>query len=231
MSRSPIKITPSSSVAEEVELKSSCKRDDSILKSAIIHMLTGWPKHEKDIPDNLRELFNVRSLLSVSNGFRTNADIIVISTALGPYLLDKIHAGHQGITKCLEGARVYARWPGITRDIMHVFGACDRCQVNRPSQHREPLMSTPLPTGPWQREVVDLCSSQGKDYKVVVVVDYYSRWIDILQLRNTISAAYIAKLNDIFAKFGIPIELVTDDAAQFSSSDYKSFAEQNGLHL
>ena len=229
MSRSPIKITPSSSVAEEVELESNCTRDDFILKSAIIHTLTGWPKYEKDIPDNLRELFNVRSLLSVSNGFRTNADMIVIPTALGPDLLDKIDAGHQGITKCLERARVSARWPGITRDIMHVFGACDRCQVHRPSQHREPLMSTSLP---WQREVVDLCSSQGKDYKVVVVViDYHSRWIDILHPRNTISAAYIAKLNDIFARFDIPIELVTDDAAQFSSSDFKSFAEQNGLHL
>ena len=157
--------------------------------------------------------------------------MIVIPTALGPDLPDKIHVGHQGITKCLEGARVSARWPGITRDITHVFDACDRCQVHRPSQHREPLISTPLPTGPWQREVVDLCSSQGKDYKVVVVIDYYSRWIDILHPRNTISAAYIAKLNDIFARFDIPIELVTDDAAQFSSSDFKPFAEQNGLHL
>ena len=71
MSRNPIKITPSSSVALEFELESSCTRDDSILKSAIIHTLTGWPKYEKDIPDNLRELFNVRSFLSVSNGFRT----------------------------------------------------------------------------------------------------------------------------------------------------------------
>ena len=71
---------------------------------------------------------------------------------------------------------------------------------------------------------MDVCLSQGKDY--VVVVD---RWIEILHLSNTTTAACIAKLKDTFARFGTPIELVSHNAPQFSSSVFKSFAEQYGF--
>ena len=60
----------------------------------------------------------------------------------------------------------------------------------------------------------------------MVVVDYYYRWIEILHLSNTTIAACIAKLKDIFARFGTVTELVSDNAPQFSSSEFKSFAEK-----
>ena len=116
----------------------------------MVYTLTGWPRYEKDVPESLRELFNVRNLLSVSNGLLTYTDRIVVPTKLRPDMLDKIHAGHQGITKCMERARVSVWWPGITRDIKRIVGACDHCEVNRPSQKKELLMTTPLPTGSWQ---------------------------------------------------------------------------------
>ena len=65
-----------------------------------------------------------------------------------------------------QGVRV------VARDINHIVEACEHCQVHKPSQQREPLVTTPLPTGPWQRVAGDVCLSQGKDY--MVVVDYYS---------------------------------------------------------
>ena len=115
-------------------------------------------------------------------------------------------------------------WPGITRDIKHVVGACDHCQVHKPIQQMEPLMTRTLAESSGRPLFVSR-----KDF--MVVVDYYSIWIEILQLSNTTSAAYIAKLKDIFARFGIPIELVSDNAPQLSSSYVKSFAEQYGFTL
>ena len=70
-------------------------------------------------------------------------------------------------------------------------------------------------------------SSSGNDY--MIVVDYYSMLIEILHFSNTITTACIAKLKDIFAQFGIPTELVSDNPPQFSSSESKSFAEQCGF--
>ena len=43
------------------------------------------------------------------------------------------------------------------------------------------------------------------------------------------TAACIAKLKDTFARFGTPTELVSDNAPHFSSSVFKSFAEQYGF--
>ena len=63
----------------------------------------------------------------------------------------------------------------------------------------------------------------------MVVVDYYSRWIEILHLSNATTAACIAKLKDIFARFGIPTELVSHNAPQLSSSEFNSFAKQYGF--
>ena len=77
------------------------------------------------------------------------------------------------------------------------------------------------------REYQWTCFSQGKDY--MVVVDYYSRWIEILHLSNATTAACIAKLKDIFARFGIPTELVSHNAPQLSSSEFNSFAKQYGF--
>ena len=90
-------------------------------------------------------------------------------------------------------------------------------------------MTTPLPTGPWQRVAIEPCLCHGTD--CMVVVNYYSIWIDILHLSNTTCASCIVKLKDIFARFGIPIELVSDNAPLFSSSHFKSFAEQYGFTL
>ena len=44
---------------------------DDALQSAIIHTLTGWPNYEKDVSESLKAFFNVRSILSVSNGLLT----------------------------------------------------------------------------------------------------------------------------------------------------------------
>ena len=67
------------------------------------------------------------------------------------HIQEKIHADHQGITKCMERARVTVWWPGITRDIKHIVGACEYCQDHKPSQQREPRMTTLLPKAQWQR--------------------------------------------------------------------------------
>ena len=141
--------------------------------------------------------------------------------------MEKIHTEHQGITKCLERVRVSVWWPGITPEIKPIVDACEHYLVHKPRQQTESLMITHLPTGPWHRVAVDLCLSQGKDY--MVVVDYYLRWIENLHLSYTTTAACIAKLKYIFARFVIPTEPPSDNGPQLSSLEFKSFVMD--LHL
>ena len=145
-------------------------------------------------------------------------------------ILKKIHEGHQGVTKCLERARASVGWPGITQDVKRLFTNCEHCQVHKPCQRREPLIPTPLPSGPWQRVAIDLCHFRRQ--KFLIVIDYYSRWIEILHVTSTTSVACIAKLKDIFARFGIPLEVVSDNGPQFASTEFRSFAAKyDFLHV
>ena len=77
-------------------------------------------------------------------------------------VLQRIHDGHLGVTKCLERAKSSVWWPGITKEIKKKV-VCHFCQVNRPSQRKEPLKTTQLPERPWQRVAVDALEMDGKN--------------------------------------------------------------------
>ena len=74
---------------------------------------------------------------------------------------------------------------------------------------------------------VDLLDFNGQQY--MVVVDYYSRYIELVYLADTITHTVTAKLKCIFARFGIPDLLVSDNGPQFSSKEFRQFADLLGF--
>ena len=136
----------------------------------------------------------------------------------------KIHQGHQGIGKCLERAKDSVWWPGIAGDVKSIVASCDHCQTFKPSQRKEPLVTTPLPDLPWQRIGVDLCQFERHEY--LIIVDYHSRWIEIIHLTTTTSSAVIAKMKDVFARLGLPQEVFSDNGPQFVSEQFRQFAKK-----
>ena len=155
------------------------------------------------------------------------ADRIVVPTSLRSEMLDRIQQGHQGITKCLERIKISVWWPEITKDVKRIVAACEHCQTFKPSQPKEPLLMTPLPSRPWDKLGIDLCLYGGQNY--LVMVDYYSRWIEVLHVRSTTTATCVAKMKDVFARFGFPEENVSDNGPQFASSEFRSFVESNRI--
>ena len=51
-----------------------------------------------------------------------------------------------------------------------------------------------------------------------MVIDYFSRYIDLMHLRQTKTRDVIGKLKCSFARLGIPEELVSDNGPQFQFS-------------
>ena len=108
------------------------------------------------------------------------------------------------------------------------MAACEHCQTFKPSQHKEPLLTTLLPSRPWEKLGIDLCLYGGQNY--LVMIDYNSRWIEVLHVRSTTTtAACVAKMKDVFARFGFPEEIVSDNGPQFASSEFRSFVESNRI--
>ena len=104
--------------------------------------------------------------------------------------------------------------------------SCPVCQKTTPP-NREPLITTPLPSYPWECIAADLFELKGSVY--LLVVDYYSRFVEVQKLNSTTSTSVITYLKSLFSRFGIPVEMVTDNGPQFSSNEMKEFSDSYGF--
>ncbi len=118
-------------------------------------------------------------------------------------------------------------WPGITKQIKDKVSQCETCVKNSYS-HPEPLLNTPLPSRPWQRVAADLFHWNKGNY--VLLIDYYSRYIEVASLTSTATKPVIEKLKVMFARHGVPEVLVTDNGPQFAASDFDDFAKDYDFH-
>ena len=68
-----------------------------------------------------------------------------------------------------------------------------------------------------------------KNNNYLLIVDYFSRWIEIAKLAGTTSDDVISQLKFIFARNGIPEVVRSDCGPQFSSNLFSKFAETYGF--
>lgn len=151
---------------------------------------------------------------------------LVILVAVRDRVLELAHEGHQGVNRCKARARDSAWWPGINGEITSRVALCERCAMTS-VQHKEPLMSTELPSRPWEVVGADVFHLDRLEF--IVAVDYYSRCPEVLNLTNTSSAAVIEALMSIFARHEIPTVVRSDNGPRFSSSEFLRFPHNYGF--
>ena len=57
-----------------------------------------------------------------------------------------------------------------------------------------------------------------------MVIDYFSRYLEIAHMDRITSEHVIGKLKGIFARWGVPESLKTDNGRQFTSDTFQKFA-------
>ena len=58
----------------------------------------------------------------------------------------------------------------------------------------------------------------------LIVVDAHSKWLEVLPMTTATA------LRTLFARFGIPESLVSDNGPQFTAAEFQLFCKQNGIH-
>lgn len=207
------------------DIRAATQRDEE-LQSVVRFIRNGWP-HKTTLSPSFHGYYAARAHLSEINGLVLYQDRLVIPVALRANVLKQLHQGHQGLTRCRARARMSVWWPYISAQITQTVSTCRFCIANKPTQRREPLLTTPLPAGPWQRIAADLCEFGREQY--LIVTDYYSRDIEIVHLSSTTSRQVIDRLKSMFVRWGIPLELVSDNATQFSSAEFQDFSREYGF--
>ena len=121
----------------------------------------------------------------------------MVPASLHDDILRRIHEGHLGIMKCQERAKEAVWWPGINARMKKVVEDCKHCQEKRSSQTKEPLIPSELPQRAFQKCSIDLCELKGQSY--LVLVDYYSRYIELAHLLTITTVEVIKNMKDMFA--------------------------------
>ena len=64
---------------------------------------------------------------------------------------------------------------------------------------------------------------------MLVVVDAHSKWPEVATKTSTTALATIRVLREMFATYGLPQQLVSDNGPQFTSTEFADFLKQNGI--
>ena len=198
------------------------QQEDEVCQQVVSHCQSGWPLRQ-ELMGPVRCYYPVATELSIADGLLMRGNRIVIPAALRLEMLDRIHTGHQGISKCRERARQSIWWPGLSKQLEELVKCCAEC-CRVQNQRAEPLIPSKLPEYPWQKVGTDLFEWKKDNY--LLIVDYYSRYIEVAKLKRTTAEEVILHTKSIFARHGIPEVIISDNGPQYVSAEYQNFAQK-----
>lgn len=97
----------------------------------------------------------------------------------------------------------------------------------------EPMIRSELPVSPWHTIALDFLGPLPEGQYLFVVIDCYSRFMEVREMESITANDVIRELSVIFGRFGIPHILKADNAPQFSSEcgEFKEFCGANGISI
>ncbi|XP_044184326.1 LOW QUALITY PROTEIN: uncharacterized protein K02A2.6-like [Acropora millepora] len=206
-------------------IKAWTKRDP-FLSQVIRYTLEGWPKAVNS--EELTPYYTKRTELSVEDGCILWGTRVIVPPQGRSKVLSELHEAHPGESRMKALARSYVWWPGLDQDIVKKVKSCDEFQAHQRTPAEAPLHPWEWPGLPWSRLHVDYAGPY-KGEMFLIVIDAYSKWLEVHCMKSTTSNATIEKLREIFATHGLPATLVSDNGSNFITSEFEEFMKQNGI--
>lgn len=199
---------------------------NKILAEVVNFVRNGWPNDCKNVA--LREFFIRRDEMTVEDGVLMWGHRAIIPCGFREALLKEIHCSHMGIVRTKALARSYFWWPGLDREIEEMVNSCTTCRENRQNPPKVESIPWKKAEKPFERVHIDYCGPVGNE-NYLIIIDAYSKWLEVCRTKNITTEKTIEFLKPVFARFGVPNLLVSDNAASFTSHRFKRFCEVNGI--
>jgi hypothetical protein len=139
---------------------------------------------------------------------------VIVATMLCRRIVENLHEEHLGIARSKSFARSYVWWPRLDSDIESLVKSCSVCAALQKHPPKALLHPWQWATRPWQRAHLDFAEKQGKN--LLIIYDSYSKWIDAQPMKTMTAEWTIEKLRVVFAYFGLPEKVVTDNGPQMT---------------
>lgn len=206
-------LSPISAIAATKSWENS---KDALLKKEIVlaavMALTDFNDHREAISQELREAF------------------------------DTVHndvAGHKMINATMEKLKkaklkVSERWSIVKAKFSQLIAECKTCQVlNRKRIEANTLPFVINSTLPMQKLCIDTIGPLPVDEKgfkhILVIVDSFSRWVELYPMKSTEAKESAGHLLDFFMRFQVPNHIVTDNGPEFMNSIIDQLYELSGI--
>lgn len=222
-----------------------------IVTSAANSMALNWEEIEKEsIEDeeiqNVRELIRTDQQMKLQLAYRVIAkelcqvgnvllrtDRLVIPGRLRNRVLSLAHEGHPGSRMMKTHLRTHVWWPKLDQDVDRFVKSCRGCCLVSAPEAPEPMVRKEMPSAPWEDVAVDFLGPLPDGLYLLVVVDYYSRYVEVKEMISINVQAVIEELSVIFGRYGLPVSLRADNGPQLSENcnELKTFCLENGIKL
>ena len=131
-------------------------------------------------------------------------------------------AGHLSKHKTTDRVLQRFYWPALRADVAEYCRRCKTCQkTSRVKPPPAPLIPLPVMDVPFERIAMDVVgplprTSSGNKY-VLVICDYATRYPEAVPMKSVDAEKVAEELVKMFARVGIPGEILTDQGSNFTS--------------
>ena len=204
---------------------------DETLQSVQDFLRKEWP-NQRRIPSHINTFYKVPRHLSIKDGLIWFEDKIVAPTASRKSIIQSAHQGHPGIVRMKRLIRETYWWPASSVQAEAAVQHCAPCQQSAKSRPPTsiPKLNIPPAMAPGIQWAIDITGPFWNGRNLVVLLDSFSSYPEVLDTKDITSGTIKRWLGDIFARYGNPSGLLSDNGPQFTSTEFKKFLSDLDVH-
>ncbi|CAB4012329.1 PREDICTED: uncharacterized protein K02A2.6-like [Paramuricea clavata] len=221
------------------QIREATQNDPTLQHAAHIIQKNLWhtldtTTFSKDTVIDIRELKllrNIKDELTVSNdkNIILRDTGIVIPKSLRADAIRLAHVGHQGIVKTKSLMREKVWFPLIDSLVKSAIDSCIPCQATGRPKPPQPLLMREIPKENFDTVYIDFLGPLPSGETLFVLIDGRSRYPVTKIMKKTDAPHLIPCLDEIFATFGLPKKVISDNGPPFQSKEIKKFMDDNGI--
>lgn len=205
------------------EIRRETEKDETL--SAVIKALDAgeWPT----------ELFRYQAFskeLGIIDGVLVRDSRIVLPLKLRARALEIAHRGHPGVVSMRRNLRERVWWPCMDKDVTSKIQECHGCAAVSRQNPPEPMLRTEMPQRAWQQIGIDFFSAK-ECATFLVIVDYFSRFLKVIEMKGTTATKTIEALEGVFVEQTYPETIRCDNGPPFASEEFAEYCLGKNIRI